>query len=228
VYHTMMPFSPWSIAVTAWALAGCTPTTYRAPPPEGPSIGTSSDWLNEMDRASTPPPRPDVTAFRADLDAVCFGTKLSRGAKAIGEIPSPGCRLGPPLTVEIEQILALLKATPKSSPDWIRIVDRLAGDAFLLEHDTFRVCVELSLEKPKTPADLERMRAALPTIRKNLKLAQHLSQTMCEQLAKEPVETHAPCDFHLPLPEENVACREETRSIPRQMPAPVCEPSPSR
>jgi hypothetical protein len=221
------------IVTIACTIAGCAPVHAELPPPEGPPLSSVAEWIATINHDDDPPQNKELAAFRAELAGVCRGTQegdkhrvLSPGAIQIGETPTRGCRLGS-LSEEIALFEKLLRATPKDHPDYIRIIDRMAETAFLLEYLTFRECVDLMAVRPIDNRQLDGLRSVISTIRTNAELANRVTRGACNILARSPAERlHAPCAFRFPPapPPPPPVCSEEPMSVPKNPPgAYTCE-----
>ncbi|MDC3961507.1 hypothetical protein [Polyangium jinanense] len=121
----------------------------------------------------------------------------------------------------------LLRATPKEHADWIRIVDRMALTAFLMEYEAFRVCGEIERSPPKDQSRLEEGERTLRVVADALAHARRTTRFACEILARHPSHrANAPCDWALPPPpltKPASVCVETNASFPAEPKAPGCE-----
>ncbi|MDC0748075.1 hypothetical protein [Polyangium mundeleinium] len=120
----------------------------------------------------------------------------------------------------------LLRATPKEHEDWIRIVDRMALTAFLMEYEAFRACGELERSPPRDQKQLAYGESTLRTVEDALAHARRTTKFACDILARHPSHrANAPCDWALPpLPPTTPAsvCAETNASFPGEPPASGC------
>ncbi|MDI1443405.1 hypothetical protein [Polyangium sp. 6x1] len=137
-----------------------------------------------------------------------------------------GCR-GLPLRKELEMLEVLLRATPKEHKDWIRIVDRMAQTAFLMEYEAFQACSELERSPPGDQKQLAYAASALRTVEDALTHARRTTTFACDTLARHPSDrANAPCDGALAKPPTTnpaPVCRETNTSFPAEPPLPRCE-----
>ncbi|MDI3289155.1 hypothetical protein [Polyangium sp. 15x6] len=219
--------------VLACLLVGCAPVRTTTPPPEGPPLGTAAEWITSLDQRNAKTTPPEIDHFLQAARAVCPdppGTggarALSHGAQVLGEKPQRGCR-GLPLAQELALMERLLRATPKEHEDWIRIVDRMALTAFLMEYEAFRVCAEFERSPPEDQNRLAYGERTLRVVADALAHARRTTRFACDMLARHPSHrANAPCDGALPPPPlTNPAsvCVETNASFPAEPKAPGCE-----
>ncbi|HVK65039.1 MAG TPA: hypothetical protein VM694_11210 [Polyangium sp.] len=131
-----------------------------------------------------------------------------------------------PLAKELELMERLLRATPKEHEDWIRIVDRMALTAFLMEYEAFQACGELERSPPRDQKQLAYGESTLRTIEGALAYARLTTRFACDTLARHPSHrANAPCDGTLPTlptPPPAAVCAETNVSFPAEPPAPGC------
>ena len=122
----------------------------------------------------------------------------------------------------------LLRATPKEDPDWIRIVDRMAATAFVMEYEAYRTCIDFEQVPPRDQRDLGYHYRTLRKVADDLTLARRTTSFACDALARHPSHRpHAPCDWALspPAPKPAAVCAETNASFPTEHPPPGCAPA---